>query len=152
MKFNFDPVLQNTWVQEGRFPATPGMPMVVRAAQKAGCTIVGLTGRKNDQRQATLDNLASVGYTDKKDEPLFQSQFYFTKWTSSQTPPAYVDCSTDGNPASCSTIDYKASTRKYAEEHFGFHIVANLGDQFSDLIGGHADEPVKLPNPTYYLP
>ena len=31
-------------------------------------------------------------------------------------------------------------------------IIANFGDQFSDLIGGHADKPVKLPNPTYYLP
>ncbi len=30
--------------------------------------------------------------------------------------------------------------------------MANFGDQFSDLIGGHADRAVKLPNPTYYLP
>jgi hypothetical protein len=31
-------------------------------------------------------------------------------------------------------------------------VVANFGDQFSDLIGGHALAPIKLPNPTYYLP
>jgi hypothetical protein len=30
-------------------------------------------------------------------------------------------------------------------------IIANFGDQFSDLIGGHG-KPVKLPNPTYSLP
>jgi len=30
--------------------------------------------------------------------------------------------------------------------------VANVGDQFSDLIAGYADPTVKLPNPTYYLP
>ena len=59
MKFNFDPTLQNTWVREGRFPATPRMPGVVLAQPpKAGCKIVGLTGRNNAQRVATLDNLA----------------------------------------------------------------------------------------------
>jgi len=151
MKFNYDPTLQNTWVQEGRFPATPRMPGVVLAAAKAGCRIVGLTGRNNTQRVATLDNLARY-YHDADGNPLFKSAFYFTKWTSTDTPPAYVDCALDGNDASCSTIDYKASTRKYVQDELGLHIVANFGDQFSDLIGGSSDRTVKLPNPTYYLP
>jgi predicted secreted acid phosphatase len=151
MHFNFDPTLQNTWVQEGRFPATPRMPGVVQAAAKAGCKIVGLTGRNNAQRIATLDNLARY-YHDSDGNPLFKSAFYFTKWTSTDTPPAYVDCGLDGNTASCSTIDYKASTRKYVQDKLGLHIVANFGDQFSDLIGGSSDRVVKLPNPTYYLP
>jgi predicted secreted acid phosphatase len=151
MKFNFDPSLQNTWVQEGRFPATPKMPGVVNAAAKAGCKIVGLTGRNNAQRVATLDNLARF-YHDADGNPLFKSAFYFTKWTSTDTPPAYVDCGLDGNTASCSTIDYKASTRKYVQDKLGLHIVANVGDQYSDLIGGSSERAVKLPNPTYYLP
>jgi predicted secreted acid phosphatase len=151
MHFNFDPALQNTWVQEGRFPATPRMPGVVAAAAKAGCKIVGLTGRNNAQRLATLDNLARF-YHDRDGDPLFKSAFYFTKWTSGDTPPAYVDCGLDGDKASCSTIDYKASTRRYVERRLHLNIVANFGDQFSDLIGGYADQPVKLPNPTYYLP
>ena len=33
-----------------------------------------------------------------------------------------------------------------------YRIVANFGDQFSDLIGGSSLLTVKLPNPTYYLP
>ena len=151
MKFNFDPTLQNTWVQEGRFPATPRMPGVVTAAAKAGCKVVGLTGRNNAQRLATLDNLARF-YHDADGNPLFKSAFYFTKWTSTDTPPAYVDCGLDGNPASCSTIDYKASTRKYVQDKLGLHIVANFGDQFSDLIGGSSDRAVKRPTPTYSLP
>ena len=121
------------------------------AAKKAGCTIVGLTGRNNAQRVATLDNLARY-YHDGKGNPYFKSAFYFTKWTSTDTPPAYVDCGLDGNAASCSTIDYKASTRKHIEDSMGLHIVANFGDQFSDLIGGYSDKVKKLPNPTYYLP
>lgn len=152
MKFNFDPALQNVWVQEQRFPATPGMPRVVRAAAAGGCKVVGLTGRNSSQRLATLGNLAKY-YYDKDDHRLFKDQYYFTKWNSAtgEQPPAYVDCTTDGN-AACSTIEYKSSTRKYVEDHFGFRIIANLGDQYSDLKGGHSDRAVKLPNPTYYLP
>jgi predicted secreted acid phosphatase len=152
MKFNFDPALQNVFVQEERFPATPGMKRVVRAAAKGGCKIVGLTGRNNAQRAATLDNLAKFYYDKKTDNPLFRSQYYFTKWTSTDQPPAYVDCAMDSDATKCSTIEYKSSTRKYVEDHFGFHIIANFGDQFSDLKGGSSDRAVKLPNPTYYLP
>jgi len=34
----------------------------------------------------------------------------------------------------------------------GFNIVANFGDQYSDLTGGFADKTFKVPNPMYYLP
>ena len=150
MEFNYSTTLQNVWVQESRFPATPRMPGVVAAAAKAGCTIVGLTGRNNAQRVATLDNLARW-YHDARGNPYFRSAHYFTKWTSSDTPPAHVDCTVDGNPAGCSSLDFKASTRRLLQER-GMRIVANFGDQFSDLIGGSSARPVKLPNPTYYLP
>ncbi|MBB6628801.1 hypothetical protein H5V45_15850 [Nocardioides sp. KIGAM211] len=152
MHFNFDPALQNTFVQEERFPATPGMVKVVRTAARNGCKVVGLTGRNNAQRTATLDNLAKFYFSKKTDQPLFRSQYYFTKFTSTDTPPAYVDCAQDADATKCSTIEYKSSTRNYVEDHYGFRIVANFGDQFSDLIGGHSAKVVKLPNPTYYLP
>jgi predicted secreted acid phosphatase len=145
MQFIFDPVLQNEWVQDQRFPATPHMDRVVRAAQQGGCTVFGLTGRNDNQREATIDNL------NKWYDGAFEPRFYYTKWVSGSTPPAYVDCDADGDPA-CSTIEYKSSTRRHIERARGFRIVVNFGDQFSDLIGGHADRAVKLPNPTYYLP
>jgi len=53
--------------------------------------------------------------------------------------------------ASCTTIHYKSATRAYIES-LGYEIVANFGDQFSDLIGGHADRTFKMPNPNYFLP
>ncbi len=37
-------------------------------------------------------------------------------------------------------------------ESLGYDIVANFGDQFSDLNGGFADETFKIPNPMYFLP
>ncbi|GAB4009235.1 HAD family acid phosphatase [Nocardioides ultimimeridianus] len=140
MKFNFDPVLQNQWVQDERFPATPSMVGLENAVTAAGCTPIGLTGRGAAQKDATLANLANVGYVG------FTPDTYFTKWAT--TPPAYLDCGSDNV---CSTIEYKSGTRQHVEAE-GYDIVANFGDQFSDLIGGYAENAVKLPNPTYYLP
>jgi len=60
MDFNFNPAEQNMWVQDQRFPATPSMVTLVTAAEKAGCTVVGLTGRNADQKAATIGNLAKV--------------------------------------------------------------------------------------------
>ena len=44
------------------------------------------------------------------------------------------------------------SPRPVPGQQRGFRIVANFGDQFSDLKGGYADKTFKLPNPTYFLP
>ena len=147
MHFNFDPVVQDTeWVQPMRFPAVPGMVSLVNAVGAAGCTIVGLTGRRVPQRAATLGNLDLVGYD------YFTDAHYFTKWASGATPdPTIFGGTPCENNTGCSTIQYKSAVRRYVESQ-GYDIVANFGDQFSDLIGGYADRAVKLPNPTYYLP
>jgi len=72
--------------------------------------------------------------------------------------PAYLDrpqfCgpSIHATPAvSCPTVQYKSGTRAYIRSQ-GFRIVANFGDQFSDLKGGFADRAFKMPNPNYFLP
>ncbi len=146
MKFVFDPALQNDWVQDERFPATPRMVALVNKIHDAGCTVVGITGRNDDQKAATIGNLTKLGYEG------FTAANYYTKWTGVGTSqqPGYVTCAA----AKCTTIEYKSQTRKHVESASGggYRIVANFGDQFSDLKGGHADRAVKLPNPTYYLP
>ena len=53
--------------------------------------------------------------------------------------------------ADLNTVQYKSGTRAHIAS-MGSNIVLNLGDQFSDLEGGYAERPVKLPNPMYYLP
>jgi predicted secreted acid phosphatase len=148
MQFVFDPVVQDRdWVQPQKFPATPGMVDLVAAVRASGCTIVGLTGRNDAQKAATLGNLEKVQYVG------FTGDLYFTKWKSGTVPTdrawlADTPCA-DGV---CTTIEYKSLTRKHLTDDLGYDIVANFGDQFSDLIGGYADRQVKLPNPTYYLP
>ncbi|HEX4399894.1 MAG TPA: HAD family acid phosphatase [Galbitalea sp.] len=147
MHFVYDPTLQDYWVQNELFPAVPSMTNLAAIARKAGCTVIGITGRSDDQKGATLANLAKVGY------PEFTTANYYTKWTGIGTSqqPSYITCAVAGK---CTTIEYKSQTRAHIESKSGgrYDIVANFGDQFSDLIGGHADLDVKLPNPTYYLP
>ena len=70
--------------------------------------------------------------------------------------PAYLDTPEFCGPAidagtSCATIQYKSGTRAYIES-LGYEIVANFGDQYSDLKGGFADRTFKMPNPNYFLP
>ncbi len=155
MKFVFDPVLQGTWVSQHLFPATPGMAALVKAAAAAGCTVFGLTGRGASQQADTIANLTEKGYVDAAGKPLFTAAHYFTKGAvtvsnSNASIPSqpWVDC---GSDSACSTIEYKSGTRAHIEDQ-GFDIVGNFGDQWSDLIGEHADHVYKLPNPTYYLP
>jgi predicted secreted acid phosphatase len=72
--------------------------------------------------------------------------------------PAYLDKPQFCGPyihatpaASCPTIQYKSGTRAYIESQ-GYNIVADFGDQYSDLKGGFTDRTFKMPNPNYFLP
>lgn len=147
MHFHFDPKAQNDdWVQPERFPAVPGMVRLVNRAHAAGCTIIGLTGRNDDQKAATVSNLAKVGYHG------FSTGNFYTKWTGDgdSQKPGYIHCAAQA----CTTIEFKSQTRKHIEARSGggYEIVANIGDQYSDLKGGNTRQAIKLPNPTYYLP
>ena len=47
--------------------------------------------------------------------------------------------------------EYKSLERaKIAAQ--GYTIIANMGDQKSDLDGGHSERVFRLPNPFYFLP
>ena len=55
-------------------------------------------------------------------------------------------------PGAGTTIAYKSGERARIEEDLGYKILINIGDQDSDLAGGHAVRAFKLPNPMYYIP
>jgi hypothetical protein len=54
------------------------------------------------------------------------------------------------NPGGLATVPYKSGERAKIEQR-GYRIIANVGDQESDLQGGHADRAFKLPNPFYFI-
>ncbi|HEY3613620.1 MAG TPA: HAD family acid phosphatase [Gaiellales bacterium] len=152
----YNPVTNATYVTDELFPPVPGMLQTVTAAASEGYAIFYLTGRPAIQEPATLGNLTSdgvgvdAGYpapttlTDGEDG-------LFTKPAVADYPD-YLKLACAGDPnGSCTTAHYKTATRAHIESE-GYDIVANFGDQYSDLVGGYADRTFKLPNPNYFLP
>jgi len=137
-QFGYDPAINADWVNAGAFPAVPGMVGLYKYAQSHGYTVFFITGRPESQRAATEANLASTGYGTIDDSKLFLKQ---------TTTPSYLTCAT----ASCTTIEYKSGTRAHIQSQ-GYDIVADFGDQYSDLTGAAHGQQYKLPNPMYYLP
>jgi hypothetical protein len=152
----FNPTTNGTFVTEQRFPAVPGMVDLAKTAEREGYAIFFLTGRGAAQEAATLGNLTSdgVGVDAGYPKPTTLKggeDGLFTKPAVADYPD-YLKAACAGDPnGSCTTSHYKTATRAHIES-LGYDIVANFGDQFSDLVGGHADRTFKLPNPNYFLP
>ncbi len=117
-----------------------------------------MTGRGAAQEAPTLGNLTSDGIGVDAGYPVPTTlndgeDGLFTKPAIADYPD-YLDvaCAAEVSAgSSCSTIHYKSATRAHIES-LGYDIVANFGDQFSDLKGGSADRVFKMPNPNYFLP
>jgi hypothetical protein len=152
----FNPVTNGTFVTEQRFPPVFGMVELVRAAEREGYAIFYLTGRGAAQEQATLGNLTEDGVGVDANYPKPTTlrngeDGLFTKPAVADYPD-YLRAACAGDPnGACTTVHYKSATRAHIES-LGYDIVANFGDQFSDLQGGHARRTFKLPNPNYFLP
>ncbi len=86
-----------------------------------------ITGRPDAVRTPTESNLQAAGF----------DQGYTLTTKPSGAPP---------------TIEYKSGERARIEDELGYTIVVNVGDQDSDLAGGHARKAFKLPNPMYFIP
>ncbi len=159
--WDYNPATNADFVTNQRFPAVPGMVALVNQAHAEGYAIVFLTGRPAAQEAATLGNLTKTGVDYPAPTALPTavlgggSDGIFTKPAIVDYPPYLVAaCAAElaNVPAkSCTTIHYKSATRAYLVS-LGYDIVADFGDQYSDLVGGAADKTFKLPNPNYYLP
>lgn len=137
--FVYNPTTNAAFVNAGSksvFPAVPGMTDLEAKAVAKGYQVFFLTGRPASQLTGTEANLTDAGYT-------FDPANIYLK---DQTKPWLSTCA-----PTCTTTQYKSLTRKYIES-LGYNIVANFGDQFSDLNGGYADRTFKIPNPMYFLP
>ena len=163
------------------FPPTPGMLDLANHASSLGYSIFWITGRGDSQHAATIANLVDDsaaglppidevtlnGHTIPEVDagyplptPIDIGHGGFTDGLFTKPPvgsyPAYLDTPEFCGPfidagVSCPTIQYKSGTRAYIESQ-GYDIVADIGDQFSDLEGNYADKVFKMPNPNYYLP
>ncbi|MET7846897.1 HAD family acid phosphatase [Streptomyces avermitilis] len=135
-----------TWadyVAKADRPAVFGTPELVAYAKSKGVEVFYNSGLKESQRVSAVANLKKVGADINLD-----ADHMFLK--DAANPPSYLsDCATAA-AWNCTTVQYKSGTRKHIEA-LGYDIVANFGDQYSDLEGGYADKTFKVPNPTYYV-
>ena len=115
------------WDQSTRATAIAPTLTLFREAKKLGVAVFFVTGRIEEpqERSATELNLWKVGYEG---------------WAGLVMRP-----DTAGTVAA-----YKTGARIKIEGDFT--IIANIGDQDSDLTGGHAEKTFKVPNPFYLIP
>jgi len=116
------------WDLSGQDAALDPTLDVFRTARSLGVTVFFISGRPESQRFATEHNLKAVGYEG-------YAHAYFTP---------------DG-ARYATLVEFKAPTRQQIAA-MGYTIIANMGDQLSDLDGGFSERTYKLPNPFYYIP
>ncbi len=116
------------WIGQARDqPILPTLALY-RQARKEDIAVFFITGRPSSLRAATERNLRAAGY-DQWNALITKSGGYRTE----------------------SVIKFKSSARAQIEQQ-GYTIVLDMGDQESDLTGGHAERTFKVPNPFYYIP
>jgi predicted secreted acid phosphatase len=154
----YNPATNATYVMGQLFPAVPGMVDMVTQAADEGYAIIFITGRPATQEAATLGNLTSDGVGVDAGYPAPTTlndgeDGLFTKPAVADYPDYLLQACAEEISAghSCTTVHYKSATRAHIES-LGYEIVADFGDQYSDLTGGFADRTFKLPNPNYFLP
>ena len=114
------------WDAMGKATAIAPTLQLFNHARKKHVAVFFITGRHKAEMLATKANLLSVGYNGWTDLLMVPDD---------QHPPVE---------------QFKAAQRQLISQHY--HIIINVGDQESDLIGGWADATFKLPNPYYFIP
>ncbi len=102
-------------------------------AKEEHVAVFFITGRCDigHAREATEANLRAAGYDGWTDVIMRSKESCATKLDT--------------------VVDYKAPERRKIEVERGYRIIANVGDQWSDLNGGFAEQSFKVPNPFYFI-
>lgn len=118
-------------IDEGFYDANaPAIKPVMRLyneAIRSGVAVFFVTLRPEKVRTYTIANLHEAGYFG---------------WSGLFMP--------NGNETKLSPQRYKTAIRERLTKQ-NYHIILNLGDQDTDLIGGYAEHIHKLPNPLYSI-
>jgi acid phosphatase len=111
------------WILKGDAIAIKPTLKFYNEVQKLNFSIFFVTGRREHLKNITISNLRAAGYAN---------------WAG-----LYLRPETDKSVSA-----FKTEIRSEIERE-GFHIIINIGDQYSDLVGGYAEREYKLPNPFY---
>ena len=124
MDFGYVPAEWDRWVAEAKAPAIQPVRDVFLTARRLGVDVVIVTGRPESTRASTEQNLRAVDCADF----------------------AALICRPDGDRGTNASFKSAARQQLIAERRT---IIANIGDQASDLVGGSAERTFKLPNSFY---
>ena len=108
-------------------PALAPVRALFQTTRALGVAVIFITGRRERDRPGTEKNLRAEGFGD-----------YAALWFMPDSAPI-------------TTEQFKTATRKKIQAA-GYVIIANVGDQASDLAGGYAERTFKLPAPFYLTP
>ena len=115
------------WDQLAQATAIEPTLALFNYAKAKGIAVFFITGRFEAERCATERNLQNAGYS------------------------GWAELIMRQTGKSSSVTDYKSGEREKIEQR-GYTIIANIGDQPSDLNGGHSKGAFLLPNPFYRIP
>ena len=107
-------------------PAIKNVRSLFNRAMRLGMHVFFITGRPEAIRAGTLKNLRDAGYKGEYELIL--------------RPP---------DDTAESAVPYKKGARKRIQRR-GYKIIANVGDQRSDLKGGYSERTYYLPNLVYF--
>lgn len=125
----FDRMKFYKWTEDAIAPAIEPSLRLYEEVLSLGFKVFLLTGRDENQRDVTVQNLMNVGFKNWDQLILREAEDH-------------------GKTA---TI-FKSEKRNEMVKD-GFRIVGNSGDQWSDLLGSSmSTRSFKLPNPMYYIP
>jgi predicted secreted acid phosphatase len=117
------------WINKARAKAIGPTLKFYNAVREKHVAVFFVTGRHRSQRKATIRNLYRAGFDD---------------WTGLMTRP-------DDDKAK-TIVPFKSGERARIESgRKPYTIIATIGDQQSDLDGGHAECGFKIPNPFYFI-
>ncbi|MHB1687163.1 MAG: HAD family acid phosphatase [Ignavibacteriaceae bacterium] len=127
MDFGYIPFLWDKWIDSAKAPAIKPVKALYDSVMAKGFKIIFISGRKDYQDSATINNLKDQGFTTfdtlilKKDNDLSTTTSLFKERK---------------------RIDL---TKK------GYHIICSIGDQFSDMYGKYTGLKVKLVDYMYFI-
>jgi len=115
------------WIHKAAAAAIEPTRTFFNAVRARNIPVFFITGRRDSQRDPTLLNLDHAGYQG---------------WSRLVTRP--------DDDTTHSVVPFKSGERAKIQAA-GHTIIANIGDQDSDLAGGFAECGFKLPNPFYFI-
>jgi predicted secreted acid phosphatase len=113
------------WANKSKAPVLKPTADLLSWARQNGYAIFLITGRPESMRAVTIENLVKQGVA---------YDGLFMRDSAKSVPAEQV----------------KTPYREQIEK-LGFKIVVNIGDQYSDIRGGHAEDCEKLPNRIYFV-